>query len=236
MALLKEGPEHYAAWKHLCDILRDGQQNGFVREFGHPVFAHVVEDADYGTVFNAAMSSYANSLTPMVLEALETHNFSTVTHVCDVGGGHGQLLCSLLTQYPALRGTVYDLASVIADTGRLWAHRMGIGERCVYVAGDMFQEVPAADAYLLKHILHDWSDAECVQILTNIYRAAPKLARVFVAEFVVPGPDTPHFAKLFDIHMMCMLTGGNGRKRSIPRFSMRRGGTTSGHDIQRRNS
>jgi hypothetical protein len=84
---------------------------------------------------------------------------------------------------------------------------MGIGERCVYVAGDMFQEVPAADAYLLKHILLDWSDAECVQILTNIYRAAPKHARVFVAEFVVPGPDTPHFAKLFDIHMMCMLTG-----------------------------
>jgi hypothetical protein len=84
---------------------------------------------------------------------------------------------------------------------------MGVGERCVYIAGDMFQEVPAADAYLLKHILHDWSDMECVQILTNIYRAAPTNARVFVAESVVPGPDTPHFAKLFDIHMMCMLTG-----------------------------
>jgi hypothetical protein len=207
VALLEEGPEHYAAWKHLCDILRDGQQDGFVREFGHPVFVHVVEDADYGAVFNAAMSSYAHSLTPMVLQALETHNFSTVTHVCDVGGGHGHLLCSLLTQYPALRGTVYDLASVIADTGRLWAHKMGIGERCVYVAGDMFQEVPTADAYLLKHILHDWSDTECVQILTNIYRAAPTHARAFVAEFVVPGADTPHFAKLFDIHMMCMLTG-----------------------------
>lgn len=207
VALLEEGPEHYAAWKHLCEILRDGQQDGFVREFGHPIFVHVVEDADYGAIFNAAMSSYAKSLTPMVLEALETHNFSTATHVCDVGGGHGHLLCSLLKQYPALRGTVYDLASVVADTGRLWAHKMGVGERCVYMAGDMFQEVPAADAYLLKHILHDWSDTECVQILTNIYRAAPTNARVFVAESVVPGPDTPHFAKLFDIHMMCMLTG-----------------------------
>jgi ubiquinone/menaquinone biosynthesis C-methylase UbiE len=204
---LKRGPEHYAAWKHLCAILRDGRQDGLVREFGHPLFVHVVENAGYGAVFNAAMSSYANNLTSMVLEALETHNFSTITHVCDVGGGHGHLLCSLLKQYPALRGTVYDLASVIADTGRLWAHKMGIGERCAYVAGNMFQEVPSADAYLLKHILHDWSDAECVQILNNIYRAAPTHARVFVAEFVVPGPDTPHFAKLFDIHMMCVLTG-----------------------------
>jgi hypothetical protein len=207
VALLEEGPEHYAAWKHLCAILRDGQQDGFVREFGHPVFVHAVEDPDYGTVFNAAMSSYANSQTPMVLEALATHDFSTIAHVCDVGGGHGHLLCSLLVQHPALRGTVYDLANVIADTDRLWAPKMGLGERCTYVAGDMFREVPTADAYLLKNILHDWSDAECEQILTNMYRAAPTHARAFVAEFVVPGPDTPHFAKLFDIHMMCVLTG-----------------------------
>src|SRR5437870_4372761 len=40
VALLEEGPEHYAAWKHLCTILRDGQQDGFVREFGRPIFVH----------------------------------------------------------------------------------------------------------------------------------------------------------------------------------------------------
>jgi hypothetical protein len=207
LALLEEGPEHYAAWKHLCAILRDGQQDGFVREFGHPLFVHTVADPEYGTVFNAAMSSYANSLTPLVLEALATHDFATIAHVCDVGGGHGHLLCSLLTQYPALRGTVYDLASVIADTARLWAPKMGVGARCAYVAGDMFREVPTADAYLVKSILHDWSDAACGQLLTTMYRAAPPHARAFVAEFVVPGPETPHFAKLCDIHMMCVLTG-----------------------------
>jgi hypothetical protein len=207
LALLEEGPEHYAAWKHLCAILRDGQQDGFVREFGHPLFVHTVADPEYGTVFNAAMSSYANSLTPLVLEALATHDFATIAHVCDVGGGHGHLLCSLLTQYPALRGTVYDLASVIADTDRLWAPKMGVGARCAYVAGDMFREVPTADAYLVKSILHDWSDAACGQLLTTMYRAAPPHARAFVAEFVVPGPETPHFAKLCDIHMMCVLTG-----------------------------
>jgi O-methyltransferase domain/Dimerisation domain len=207
VALLEEGPEHYAAWKHLCTILRDGQQDGFVREFGRPMFVHAVEEPGYGAVFNAAMSSYAHSLTPMVLEALAPHDFSTIAHVCDVGGGHGHLLCSLLTQYATLRGTVYDLASVIADADRLWAPKMGVSERCAYVAGDMFRDVPTADAYLLKSILHDWNDAECVQILTNMCRAAPRHARAFVAEFVVPGPDTPHFAKLFDTHMMCVLTG-----------------------------
>ena len=207
VVLLEEGPQHYAVWKHLCAMLREGRQDGFVREFGHQAFVHVVEDPEYGAVFNAAMSNWAKSLTPMVLEALATHDFSTILHVCDVGGGHGHLLCSLLAKHQKLRGTVYDLANVIAETDRLWAHKMGIGERCTYVAGDMFREVPAADAYLLKHILHDWSDPECVQILTNMSRIAPAHARAFAVEFVVPGPETPHFAKLFDIHMMCVSTG-----------------------------
>jgi hypothetical protein len=71
----------------------------------------------------------------------------------------------------------------------------------------MFHEVPAAEAYTLKAVLHDWSDEECIRILRNIRQAGGKGARIFVIEFVVPGPEEPHFAKLFDIHMMCVLTG-----------------------------
>ncbi len=71
----------------------------------------------------------------------------------------------------------------------------------------MFHEVPAADAYLLKNILHDWSDEECVRILTSVRRASVEGARLFAIEHVIPGPQEPHFSKLFDIHMMCALTG-----------------------------
>jgi hypothetical protein len=59
----------------------------------------------------------------------------------------------------------------------------------------------------MKMILHDWDDKECLKILSNIQRAAPTQARLFIAEHVVPGPETPHFSKLFDIHMLCALTG-----------------------------
>ncbi len=126
------------------------------------------------------------------------------------GGGHGHLLCSLLAKHPHLRGTVYELPSVLEHRDLLWAEKLNVAGRCEYVAGDMFTEVPAADAYLLKHILHDWNDADSERILSNIHKAAAPNARVFVAEYVVPGPDTPHFAKLFDIHMMC-ATGGQER-------------------------
>lgn len=210
IVLLEEGPEHYAVWKHLCAIVREGGADGFVREFGRPIFVYAVEAPGYGAVFGEAMSSLSGGETAMVLEALAAYDFSGFSHVCDVGGGHGHLLCSLLARHPHLRGTVYELPSVIEQRDLLWAEKMNVANRCEYVAGDMFEGVPAADAYLLKHILHDWNDADCVRILSNIYRAAPRDARVFVAEYVVPGPQTPHFAKLFDIHMMC-ATGGQER-------------------------
>jgi O-methyltransferase domain len=67
----------------------------------------------------------------------------------------------------------------------------------------------------MKMILHDWNDAECERILQNASNAAPSGARMFIIEHVIPGPDTPHFAKLFDIHMMCW---GTGRERTADEY------------------
>jgi hypothetical protein len=207
MTLLEEGPELNAIWKYLPAMIQDGKQGGFVREFGHPVFVHTVQDPEFGAVFDEAMSSYSSGETAMVLEALATYDFSAISHLCDVGGGHGHLLCSLLAKYSHLTGTVYKLPNVIGRKERLWASKMNIRNRCEYVSGDMFKQVPGADAYVMKHILHDWNDAECVQILSNMRQAAPAGARTFVAEYIVPGPETPHFSKLFDIHMLCATSG-----------------------------
>ena len=79
----------------------------------------------------------------------------------------------------------------------------------------MFKEIPAADAYTMKMILHDWNDDECVQILENIRKAASDSGRIYICEHIVPGPDTPHFAKLFDVHMMCW---GTGRERTSDEY------------------
>ena len=80
----------------------------------------------------------------------------------------------------------------------------------------MFAQVPAADAYSLKLILHDWDDQECVAILANIRAAATGPRRVFIMEHIVPGPREPHFAKLFDIHMLCW---GTGRERTESEYA-----------------
>jgi hypothetical protein len=208
VALLEEGPEHYAIWKHLTAMIKDGIQDGFVREFGQRIFDYAAKHPSYAQVFNQAMSSYSANQTRWVLEALDGYDFSGIQHLCDVGGGHGHLICGLLLRHPRLRGTVLEMEKVIQDTTLLWANKMGIAaDRCDYVSGDMFQEVPSADAYFMKMILHDWDDKECLKILSNIQRAAPTDARLFIVEHVIPGPETPHFSKLFDIHMLCALTG-----------------------------
>jgi hypothetical protein len=205
--LLEEGPEHYAIWKHLSDMVKDGRQDGFMREFGLRIFDYVSQNAAYREVFNYAMSSYSATHTKLVLEALESYEFSRFRSLCDIGGGHGHLICNILREHQQLQGTVLELESTLKNKELLWAEKMGMTDRCKYLAGDMFQEVPRSDAYIMKMILHDWSDEECVKILSNIEKACSRGGRVLIVEHVVPGPETPHFSKLFDIHMMCALTG-----------------------------
>ena len=208
VALLEEGPEHYAIWKHLTTMIKDGKRDGFVREFGQRIFDYAADHPSYAEIFNQAMSSYSASQTSWVLEALDGYDFSNIQQVCDIGGGHGHLLCNLLLIHPHLRGIVLEMQQVIQDKSLLWANKMGISpDRCRYVSGNMFNEVPSSDAYLMKMILHDWDDKECLTVLSNIHKSSAAEARLFMIEHIVPAPETPRFSKLFDIHMLCVLTG-----------------------------
>lgn len=207
MVLLEEGPEHYALWKHLTAMVRDGKQNAFVREYGQMAFDYARNHPPYGDVFKAAMSSFSSVQSSLALEAMAGIDFSRTAVMCDIAGGQGHLLCSLLCKHPYLKGIVFDLPEVISNTAALWAPRMGVADRCRYEGGNMFVDVPTADAYCLKMILHDWNDAECVQILGNIRRRTAPGTRLFVVEHVIPGPGDPHFSKLYDIHMMCWGSG-----------------------------
>jgi O-methyltransferase domain/Dimerisation domain len=216
VTLLEEGPVHYALWQHLPDMIRDGRQNAFEREFGRMAFDYAAEDQAYGEIFNEAMTSYSNAHIAWVSDALAGYDFSGFSQLCDVGGGYGHLATAMLARHPHLRATVLDLPQVVAQRDALWAPRLGVADRCTYVGGDMFESVPPADAYMLKMILHDWNDDECTRILWNAAAAATSPARLFIIEHVVPNADEPHFAKLFDLHMMCW---GTGRERSAAEYA-----------------
>lgn len=207
IVLLEEGPEHYQIWKHLPKIIKDGKQNGFLREYGSSAFEYAERNTTYGNTFNQAMSSYSNLNTQWVLEALATYDFSKIHYLCDIGGGHGHLLSHILKKYPHMKGKLLELESVIKNKEHLWPQKIGVGDRCSYIIGNMFKEVPYADAYIMKTVLHDWNDEECLKILSNIHRSSPNPARLYIVEHLVSDLKTSYFPEIFDIHMMCCLSG-----------------------------
>jgi hypothetical protein len=158
---------------------------------GCKLFEYRDRNAEYAEVFNRAMSSYSSAQTNWVLEALDKYDFSNIRHTCDVGGGTGHLLGRLLVKYPHMKGTLLELESVISKKELLLAPKLGVTERCSYVAGDMFDS-------------------------SNSQLPSSRHARLFIAEHLVPSPDKPHFSKLFDIHMMCVASG---KERTVDEYS-----------------
>ncbi|MSO20130.1 MAG: hydroxyneurosporene methyltransferase [Acidobacteria bacterium] len=229
VALLQDSPEHTAIWNYLPEMVREGWQNAFRREFGGTAFAYADGNPAYSRVFDAAMASYSAQQTTAAVAALGDFDFTSIQSICDIGGGRGTLLRGLLREklrvQPHLRGTVLERPAVIAQAGPSNPTEprepgdVDLNQRCTFIAGDMFAGVPPADLYLLKLILHDWDDAQCVQILGNVRRAALEYgrtsARLLIFEYVIPGPEVAHFSKLYDIHMMCW---GDGQERSVKQY------------------
>lgn len=205
-----QSPEAVRAMLRLPELVKDGDPGGFDREFGQGIFEYGEENPRFGDALNEYMSARSRWETDLVLETLEPYDWSRFRHVCDVGGGRGHLLSHVLDKYDHLDGTVLDLPGVVSEADKRWASALGVADRCEYRAGDMFEAVPEADAYLLKWILHDWDEDACGVILSNIHAASPPDARIFVIEAIVPGPGTSHYAKRLDVDMM-VLTGGHER-------------------------
>jgi len=204
-------PELKAVWSHLPAIVENGGPDGFEREFDRPLMEYLGEDARFAAAYNGMMSDSANRRTVDFQTALAAYDFSTFSHVCDLGGGHGRLLCELLDTHPHLEGTVLDLPHVIEETDERFAPAVGVEERCTYVAGDLFESVPEADAYIMQTVLHGFSDTACVEALSSVSESAPPEARLFVSEVLVPEPGESDFSKLMDVQM---LVTGQGRERT----------------------
>jgi hypothetical protein len=90
--------------------------------------------------------------------------------------------------------------------------REGVSGRAETAGGDMFKTVPSGgDAYLFKHIIHDWNDEACVTVLKNVREVMNPSGRVLVIEGVVPPPGVPSFARLLDLEMLAVTSGGKER-------------------------
>jgi hypothetical protein len=200
MVMMNGNPSHYRAWGDLETAIRTNR-NVFAQVFGQGVFDFLAQDPAEAEVFNGAMTDLSGMAAMAVGEA---YDFTGIARLGDIGGGQGFLIRALVQRYPHLRGVLYDLPAVVAGAP---AH-----ERVEVLAGDFFKAVPAGcDAYLMKHIIHDWSDEQCVTILSHCARALPPSGKVLIVEMVVPDEPGEPFSKLADLNMLVMTDGGKER-------------------------
>ena len=199
------------AWGDLLGTVRTGEE-AFRRVHGVGAFEYLAARPDKAREFGESMTSISATENPAIAEA---YDFRLLRKLVDVGGGHGSLLAAILRRNPSLHGVVYDRAEVIANARKdVHANEKGIAERVELVAGNFFESVPVgADAYVLKYILHDWSDEQSRTILANCRNSMTSDGRVLVVDTVIPEGNDPHWGKLLDVNMM-VLTPGRERTES----------------------
>jgi hypothetical protein len=150
------------------------------------------------------MTSYSRLHTAGLLEA---YDFSEISTLVDVGGGHGLILSEILRGNPRLKGVLFDLPHA-NEGGRNTMSSAGLTDRCEVVSGNFFVSVPqGADGYLLSRVIHDWTDPQSVAILKTVRAAiAPRGKLILLETMIQPGGDRL-YPLLSDLNML-LLTGG----------------------------
>ena len=200
------GDWQYRAWGDLLHNVQTGE-TAFDHVFGEPLFDFLRHTPENAAIFDQGMVGVHSRETEAMLTAFD---FSDIEVLADIGGGNGSVLAAVLAKYPPLKAILFDRADVI-DRAKVNLAQAGIADRVQFIAGDFFQSLPrGADAYFLRHIIHDWNDEQSRTILKNCRAAMPSNGRLLLAEFVLPDGPEPFHGKWFDLAMMT-VTGGQER-------------------------
>ena len=193
----------FPAWEGLHHAALTGE-SGFQGVFQQPLFDYVGANPELAPIFDAAMTAFHGHETGAMLDA---YDFDSIGVLADIGGGNGSLIGAVLQRYPQMKGILYDLGHVIGRASES-LDGLGLSERCTVVEGNFFESVPAgADAYLFRHIIHDWTDEQSIQILKNCRKVIPTQGKLLIVECVISADGQPSLAMAMDMTMMAMPGG-----------------------------
>ena len=210
LAIMTGREWHQRGWSRLEYCVRTGKQ-ALDDIYGMTIFEYLKHNPEESRIFDNAMTGLSSIDGPAVADA---YDFAGVQNIVDVAGGHGLLLATLLGRNPHLKGILYEVPHVLegAKTGALKPYM----DRCTLASGDMFSSVPAgADAYIMKHIIHDWPDDACVKILKACRQGVNPGGKLLVVDCVIQLGNDFSLGKFLDLQMLIFPSG---RERTEPEF------------------
>jgi hypothetical protein len=200
------GELFYPAWGELLSSVQTGR-TAFEKVYGQPVFDYLSQNPAQARLFDETMVGVHGRETAALVDAFD---FSGVKVLADIGGGNGSVITAILHKYPEMKGILFDLPGVV-ERARANIEMAGLVDRCQVIGGNFFESVPpGADAYLLRHIIHDWDDERATTLLRNVHRAMGAGGELLVVESVIPPGNEPSFGKLLDLAML-VIPGGKER-------------------------
>lgn len=170
---------------------------------GTDIWGVHARDAERSKVFNAGMVSDTQfAMAFLVAQCGEL--FEGISSLVDVAGGVGAAARAIAEAFPHVKCSVLDLP-IVVDA----APADGVVE---YIAGDMMKFIPPADALLLKYVLHDWNDEDCVKILTQCKKAIKPGGKVIIIDIVIGSPSQAmHDVQVTNDLLMMVVTSGKER-------------------------
>jgi hypothetical protein len=216
------GRQLWPAWARLADCGRSGRATG-ARGAGVAPFDALAGDAGAASVFGEAMHGRTSGVVDEIVAAMALDGVATLVYV---GGGHGELLAAALGAHPGLRGVLVERAHVV-DAARDRLRRAGVDARCELVAVDGFATPPAADAVVMKSVLHDWNDEQATALLAACRAGLTGGARLFVVERLLPETvGSGALDRELAASDLTMLVATSGRERTAAEIAalLRAGG------------
>ena len=193
---------NWRAWESLDESVRTGK-TGYKLNYGMEIFDYLGKHPNAANVFNEAMVTTNHTV---ALQVASAYDFTDIPTLVDVGGGTGALIAALLDANSDMRGMIYDMGHAAESANKFLGER-GLLERCEFMMGDFFQEIPQTHGCILKSIIHDWDDEQSIRILRNCVKAIPADGKVLLVERIVPPTGQSHISKLIDLEMLALTSG-----------------------------
>ena len=196
----------WRSWGDLHHAVQTGEA-AFAHVFGAGLYEYLSTHPAAAVIFDAAITDRARQENKAVVDSYDWRPETIV----NVGGGQGSLLTLILAHVPHARGVLFEMPHV-ADGARKIIEKAGLGFRCAVVGGDFFQSVPSGgDLYLMRRVMHGWSDESAIVILRNCRKAMTQHGRLLIVEHVLAQGNAPSWGKMLDLQQLVLSAGGRER-------------------------